>query len=104
MDQRKLLPDEVLGRVDAPAPARAPAEADARLLQADRRQGRMRVETLEELLPTDHRARLFWAATAKLDLSKFYEPIQARGSEPGRPAVDPRILLTLWLYATSTNV
>jgi len=40
----------------------------------------------------------------RLDLSRFYAAIQARGSDPGRPAIDPKVLVALWLYATSEGV
>ena len=74
------------------------------MVTADRRQLAWRTCDLESLLPPDHRARLIWSAVEKLDLSKFYEPIAARENEPGRPAIDPKILVGLWLYATSEGV
>jgi len=39
-----------------------------------------------------------------LDLSAFYDEIKARGSEPGRPATDPRVLLALWVFANAEGV
>jgi transposase len=48
--------------------------------------------------------RSIWAFVEGLDLSAFEAEIGARGSEPGRPAIDPRILLSLWLFATSEGV
>lgn len=59
---------------------------------------------MESLVPEDHRVRSIWAFVEALDLSSFEAEIAARGSEPGRPATDPRILLTLWLFATSEGV
>jgi transposase len=35
-----------------------------------------------------------------LDLTPFYDRIRARGRVAGRPAIDPRLLVALWLYAT----
>jgi transposase len=35
----------------------------------------------------------------KLDVSRFYESIQAREGVAGRDTTDPRLLLSLWLYA-----
>jgi len=64
----------------------------------------MRPEVLDELLPPDHRARDIWELVERLDLSGFYERIEARGSAPGRPATDPQILVTLWIYATAEGV
>src|SRR5439155_10069327 len=39
-----------------------------------------------------------------LDLSGFYDAIQSREGEPGRPPPDPAVLLALWLYATIEGV
>lgn len=60
--------------------------------------------TLDELLPADHRARLVWAYTAEFDLAPLYDSIAAVEGGPGRDAIDPRILLALWLYATLEGV
>jgi hypothetical protein len=38
------------------------------------------------------------AVVAKLDLSRFAEPIQAREGVAGRDATDPELLVVLWLY------
>src|SRR5207249_10564277 len=54
--------------------------------------------------PADHRARALWMVVDRLDLSRFYAAIQARGSDPGRPAIDPKVLVALWLYATREGV
>ncbi|MGA7122329.1 MAG: transposase [Polyangiaceae bacterium] len=48
--------------------------------------------------------RLIWAALERLDTTRFYESVAARVSGPGRPAIDPLILLCLWVYATSQGV
>lgn len=77
---------------------------EARVLTADRRQLMMMTSDLEALLPPDHEARAMWSIVERLDLSKFYEPIAARGGRPGRAALDPKVLLCLWLYATSQGV
>lgn len=75
-----------------------------RIVEAERRQLRWLTIDLESSLPADHRARVIWAAVERLDLSEFYDEIAARGSAPGRPAIDPKILLALWLYAVSEGV
>jgi transposase len=74
-----------------------------RVLTADRSQLQWRTYDLESTLPADHGARAIWSALEKLDLWRFYAPIAAREREPGRPAIDPRILIALWLYATSQS-
>src|SRR5258706_7391013 len=75
-----------------------------RIATANRTQVMLRPYDLESLLPSEHRARAMWSLVEKLDLSAFYDEIAARGSEPGRSATDPKILLCLWLYGTSEGV
>lgn len=60
--------------------------------------------TLDDLLPANHLARLIWQFVARCDLSRFSQPLRARGSTPGRPATDPALLVALWLYATTQHV
>lgn len=59
---------------------------------------------LDALLPPEHRARLVWEFVAGLDLSAFHAAIGSVEGRAGRPAIDPRILMTLWLYATTEGV
>lgn len=56
------------------------------------------------LIPVDHPARLLWQVTGKLDLSGFYDTIQARSGVVGRDATDPRLLIALWLYAAIRGI
>jgi transposase len=57
-------------------------------------------KTIDELLEPDHPARAVWSYVQQLDLTLLYDRIRARGSLAGRPAIDPRLLVALWLYAT----
>jgi transposase len=59
---------------------------------------------LEDLLETDHQARVVWDFVMQLDLSELYARIRAVEGGPGRPAIDPRILTAVWLYATLEGV
>lgn len=81
-----------------------PAPAPPRILEANRTQVLLRPTDVESLLPADHPARALWACAERLDLTAFYAPIAAVEGVAGRPAIDPKILLTLWLYATSEGV
>jgi len=56
--------------------------------------------TIDELLEPDHPARAVWSYVQQLDLVPCYDRIRARGNVAGRPAIDPRLLVGLWLYAT----
>ncbi len=59
---------------------------------------------LEELLTADHQARVVWQFVQGVALTPLYAGIRAVEGGPGRPAIDPRILVALWLYATLEGV
>ena len=92
----------------------APATAKSKTAKADRTAPRLRVVRREQvglevvdvdsLIPDDHPARLIASAVDCLDLRRFYEPIRARQATAGRPATDPKLLVSLWLYATVDGV
>ncbi len=81
-----------------------PAQPQARVVRADRQQVLLKATDLEQLVPADHRARGVWDFVQGLDLSAFYREIESVEGRAGRPAIDPAILLTLWLYATVEGV
>jgi len=54
---------------------------------------------IDDLIPDDHKVRSVWAFVELLDLSSILGKIKAVESSPGAPAIDPKILLSLWLYA-----
>jgi transposase len=56
------------------------------------------------LVAPDHPARVIWAYVEKLDLRDLEEAIRAREHTPGQSAASPRLLLALWLYATSEGI
>lgn len=74
------------------------------MVEANRQQTRLVPMDLEGLLPQDHQARAVWAFVARLDLSEFHERIRSREGRAGRPAIDPQILLGLWILATLDGV
>src|SRR5947199_7870415 len=84
-----------------PEPNAADPQRDAppRLHSPDRQQ-LLSSRTIDELLEADHPARAVWSYVEGLDLAPLYDRIRARGSVAGRPAIDPRLLVALWLYAT----
>lgn len=80
------------------------AAAPPRVLETNRTQPMLRPTDPEGLLPADQPARTLWACVERLDLTAFYAPIAPVEGAAGRPAIDPKILLTLWLHATSEGV
>jgi transposase len=86
-----------------PAPGRD-ADTAPRYETANRTQIELTPTDLETLLPPGHAARLVWRFVEGLELSAFYATIKAREGRAGRPAIDPQILIALWLYATIDGV
>jgi transposase len=78
--------------------------AAPRVQRPNRAQLEFRPVDLESLLPADHRARIVWEFVEGLDLSALYAEIRAVEGGAGRPAIDPAILMALWLYATLDGV
>jgi transposase len=92
---------------DAAAPkASAEPVGAPRLRSPERRQIELRACDLESLLGPDHAARLVWAYVERLtdELQPLYDAIAARAGLPGHPPIDPRLMLALWLYATSEGI
>jgi transposase len=79
-------------------------DAPPRYETAHRDQIELQPCDLEALLPPGHAARLVWRFVEGLDLSVFYAAIRAREGRAGRPPIDPKILVALWLYATMDGV
>jgi len=92
---------------ELPPPSASPgddADSAPRYETANRTQIELTPTDLEALLPPGHAARLVWRFVEGLDLSAFYATIKAREGRAGRPAIDPKILIALWLYATIDGV
>jgi transposase len=85
-------------------PTPQPADTEPRYDVPNRTQVELYPCDLETLLPPAHAARLVWRFVEGLELKRFYAAIRAREGRPGRPAIDPRILIALWLYATIDGV
>lgn len=92
------LPEQAKRQADA-APLGAP-----RLREPKRDQIELRAVDIESLIGEDHPVRVIWAYVEGLDLRELEDRIKARGERPGHPATSPRLLLALWLYATSDGV
>ena len=59
---------------------------------------------IEKLVGPTHRVRGIWGFVGGLDLSGFYASVEAVEGQAGRPVWDPRVLLSLWVYAYSNGV
>lgn len=59
---------------------------------------------LDELLTPEHHARTVWQFVQGLDLTPLLDTIRSVEGGPGRPAIDPQILVALWLFATIEGI
>ena len=84
-----------------PTPSR---DGAPRVLVPQRSQIELRPVDLDATLAPEHPARAVWAFVEGLDLSALYRDIGSVEGRAGRAAIDPRILMALWLYATVDGV
>jgi transposase len=77
---------------------------DLKLKPVDRNQFRWLSLDVDTLVALDHKARAIWDLTGRLDLSQFLAGIQSRTGQAGREHSDPRLLVSIWLYAYSEAI
>ena len=70
----------------------------------NRQQMSWRAVDVEHLISEDHLARAIWTLVGRLNLSAFYQGIESSTEEGGRPAIDPQLLISLWVYAYSQGI
>src|SRR5580698_3845711 len=70
----------------------------------NRQQMSWRAVDVEKLIGEDHPARAIWTLVGRLDLSSFYRAIDSSAEEGGRPAFEPELLISLWVYAYSQGI
>jgi transposase len=75
-----------------------------RVIKGERFQKAIIYASLDELLPPDHRVRIVLEMVKRMELGRFYNKIKSIEGEAGRPAIDPEILIAVWLYATLDGV
>ena len=85
-------------------PSKPPASGEVKLKTVNREQKMMAVIDVEELIPADHKARAIWELVGRMDLSKFSQRLRTTPGCAGRPAWDPRLLVSLWVYAYSEGI
>jgi transposase len=70
----------------------------------NRQQMSWRAVDVEKSIEEDHLARAIWELVGRLDLRYFYAGIESSADEGGRPAYDPQLLISLWVYAYSLGI
>jgi transposase len=105
MDQRTFLDCSPTTSPAAPVPPDTPIiPGSKRLRYAVRNQVKFQQCSLDDLLSPDDSARIVWDYVCGLDLSPIIGGIAAVEGGPGASPADPRILMSLWLYATIRGV
>jgi transposase len=88
-----------------PAASTPPATpARARVKPVDRSQLTWQMLDVERLIEPDHAARAIWELVGRLKLAGFYAAIEAVEGAAGRTPWDPRLLVSLWIYAYSRGI
>ena len=75
-----------------------------KLRLVNRQQTTLAAIYIEELIPADHKARAIWELVSKMDLEAFIEPLRTTVGDVGRPAWDPCLLVSLWVYGYSEGI
>jgi transposase len=96
--------EELFENLPETAAIAARAAGGPRMREPVRDQIELRVVAIDGLIGSDHRARVMWAYVERLDLGALEEAIGAREHTAGQAPASPRLLLALWLYATSEGV
>src|SRR5438093_4117308 len=78
--------------------------AKPRLKAIDRQQMRLHPVEVERLVEEDHAVRAIWELIGQRDLSPFCVAIKAVEGVAGREALDPQLLVSLWLFAYSEGI
>ena len=96
-----MTDDELFGELPHQARPTQDGRGAPRMREPVRDQIELRAMDLDSLIGQDHPARVFWSYVEGADLSELEDRIKAREHTPGHPPISPRLMLALWLYATS---
>jgi transposase len=98
------LPGLEAGSTAAVSPAAPATPARPRVKPVDRSQLTWQMLDVERLIEPDHPARAIWQLVGRLKLDGFYAGIEAVEGTAGRTPWDPRLLVSLWIYAYSRGI
>ena len=98
-EQPKLL--EI---AEQPEQKSRPVRGELKLKLVNRQQTRMANVYVEDLVPADHKARAIETLAMQFDLTRFAETLKTTKGCAGRPAWEPVLLVSLWVYAYSEGI
>src|SRR5438477_3972552 len=99
-----MADEELFGALPVQMIAQAFDPGRPRLREPVRDQIELRAVDLDSLIAADHPARTIWDYVQRLDLRSLEQAVRARQHTPGQAPVSPRLLLALWLHATSEGI
>jgi len=70
----------------------------------ERNQLLLRPVDVEKLVGEEHAVRAIWELVGTLDLESFYADVGTFEGQAGRPVWDPKVLISLWIYAYQDGV
>jgi transposase len=79
-------------------------QAAVRCKPVERNQLLLRTVDVEKLVGPSHAMRAIWELVGHLDLKPYCAGIAAVQGEAGRPVWDPRVLISLWIYAYKDGI
>src|SRR5436190_19405873 len=88
----------------SPAEECEQGERKPRFKAINRSQLQWRILDIDGLIAEDHPARAIWEFVGGLDLSAYRVQVWAGEGVAGRSAINPQLLISLWIYAYSQGV
>jgi transposase len=96
--------EKLLDIPEQPHHRKPPAKGQPKLTEVNRQQTMMATIYVEEVIGPDHKARAIWQLVERLDLKRFSESVRTAKGCPGRPAWNPQLLVSVWVYAYSEGI
>ncbi len=75
-----------------------------RCKEINRQQLLLRPVEVEKLVDLGHPVRAIWELVGRFNLEPFYAEVESVEGMAGRPVWDPRLLISLWIYAYKDGV
>jgi transposase len=85
-------------------PLKGEEQRRVRQKEINRQQLLLRPVEVEKLVDLGHPVRAIWELVGRLNLEPFYAEIESVEGVAGRPVWDPRLLISLWIYAYKDGV
>jgi transposase len=85
-------------------PLKGEEQRRVRCKEINRQQLLLRPVEVEKLIDLGHPVRAIWELVGRFNLEPFYAEVESVEGVAGRPVWDPRLLISLWIYAYKDGV